>query len=78
MSHVVWGSSTGTSCGLTSGTAQRSGHPFVHDEQGPVQARAPHGHLDLLDAGVQSPLPGLLSGEDGTALAAAPGGRCTR
>lgn len=55
---------------LTSGTAQRSGHPFVHDEQCAVQPRALHGHLYLLDARVQGPLPVLLSGEDGVALAA--------
>lgn len=54
---------------LTSGAAQWSGHPFVHDKQRAVQPRALHGHLYLLDAGVQSSLPGLLSGEDGIALA---------
>lgn len=54
---------------LTSGTAQWSGHPFVHDEQCAVQPRALHGHLYLLDARVQGPLPILLSGEDGVALA---------
>ena len=55
---------------LTSGTAQWSGHPFVHDEQCAVQPRALHGHLYLLDARVQGPLSVLLSGEDGAALAA--------
>lgn len=63
---------------LTSGTAQRRGHPSVHDEQCTVQPRALHGHLDLLDAGVQRSLPGLLSGEDGVALAAHLRGRWTR
>lgn len=60
---------------LTSGAAQRRGHPPVHDQQGAVQPGALHGHLDLLDAWVQSPLPGLLPGEDGVALAADLGGR---
>lgn len=55
---------------LTSGTAQWSGHPFVHDKQCPIQARSLHGHLYLLDAGIQSSLPGLLSGEDSVAMAA--------
>lgn len=55
---------------LTSGAAQRGGHSFVHDEQRTVQPGALHGHLDLLDAGVQSSLPGLLSGEDGVTLTA--------
>lgn len=65
------------SLSLTSGTAQWSGHSSVHDKQCTIQPRALHGHLDLLDAGVQSSLPGLLSGEDGIALAADLGGRCT-
>lgn len=55
---------------LTFGTAQRGGHPFVHDEQSAIQPRALHGHLDLFDAWVQGSLPGLFSGEDGVALAA--------
>lgn len=55
---------------LTSGAAQRGGHSFVHDEQRTVQPGDLHGHLDLLDAGVQSSLPGLLSGEDGVTLTA--------
>lgn len=60
---------------LTSGTAQRSGHSSVHDEQCALQPRAMHGHLYLLDARVQSSLPGLLPGEDGAALAADLSGR---
>lgn len=54
---------------LTFGTAQRGGHPFVHDEQRAIQPRALHGHLDLFDAWVQGSLPGLFSGEDSVALA---------
>lgn len=55
---------------LTSGTAQWCGHSSVHDEKCAIQPRALQGHLYLLDARVQSSLPGLLPGEDGMALAA--------
>lgn len=65
------------SLSLTSGTAQWCGHSSVHDEHCTVQPRAVHGHLDLLNARVQSSLPGLLSGEDGVALAADLSGRWT-
>lgn len=63
---------------LTFGTAQGRGDSFVHDEQRSVEPRALQGHLYLLNAWVQSSLPGLLSGEDGIALAVDLSGRWTR
>lgn len=55
---------------LTSGTAQRRGHSFVHDEQCSIQAWALHGHLYLLNARIQGSLSGLLSREHIITLAA--------
>lgn len=62
---------------LTPGTAEGGGHPFVHDQQGPVQAGPLHGHLDLLHSGVQGSLAGLLSGEQGVPAGEQLGGRQT-
>lgn len=55
---------------LTSGTAQRRGHSFVHDEQCSIQAWALHGYLYLLYARILGSLSGLLSREHIITLAA--------